>query len=172
MTVTFKRSPLGFGYLEKGMTYPKAGAITFNGVKEPLATIDSLWNEQQNLITNKTPVHLVARVVACAKEVFGENFYDWAYIQITTNNQVAGYRLGFLLDMLNFIATGRREYNHLTWGVLLQANLDETNETVDVKLARFKDTSIPKTTNELISLWLQRDGGIDMVHTLKTMFGK
>lgn len=173
MSDKFKRSSLGYGFLTSDQTYPKTGAMMFHGIREANPEVIEVWNSYKTLVSQQPPIGLVLKAITAAKRSFGADFLHWMTVQVTANPDLSDYRIRFLRDTLRFVNGHNREYGLNTWNTLLNLPVSEVPESIDTKTKVFDDVVIPKTTAELISLWLSRpDGSDDMVHSLNLLFGK
>lgn len=173
MNEKFKRSPLGFCFLTSGQTFPKSGVIFFHGAREENPDVVNLWNRYKTIVSAQPPIKLLLDAITVAKRAFGSDFLQWVTVQVTANPEVTDYRVDILRDTLRFVNGNQREFGLNTWNTLLGISGNDSLQSTDGKLEKFADVVIPKTTVELISLWLaQPNGADDMIHTLNILFGK
>lgn len=107
----------------------------------------------------------------CAR-LFGD-FYYWLDTQFAENDCVYGLNLEFLIDTVNYIRTGHRRMQLVTWQPLLleyqdpQLGCANKRRMAQLKLGSYADVA------DAISKWCAHpDGFDDMFTTAFILFGK
>lgn len=172
MTDLFARSQRGYAYLTEGSQFPKRGeSIAFSAEFAHHPIIESIWKDYIGLVGTRIPMKLTLVLLEQLKRTLGD-FREWVWIQVTANRAVHGYALDFLLDTINFIHTGRREYSLSTWESLIEKDPAIIPLDVNSRGDLFKDIVIPNT-EDLLTTWLSHENGVaDMFHTAHILFGK
>lgn len=131
-------------------------------------TVTQLYTMYASGNIDSRPFDVRARVLDCALRLFGD-FDEWMIAQ-RNNPQIGGSNLEFLRDTLNFIATGQRNMNPLTWFELLAEKADDVHQ----HHLTHSDLALPKklTTEQVIQLWCSHQNGWeDLLLTLFVLFG-
>lgn len=172
MIERFERSPRGYAYLTEGKLFPRQGSsIAFSSTFAYDPTIESLWQKYLNVVGTNPPVELTLLMLEQLKKKFGE-FRDWVWIQASVNRAVHGYALDFIVDTIEFVQTGQREYSIDTWYSLITTDPPLEHIDADPRVALFKNIHIPKTEDLLVN-WLKHEKGVhDLFQTAHILFGK
>lgn len=103
---------------------------------------------------------------------------DWILIQ-QMNPNLSKYQVDFMVDTINYIATGKRKYYLATWRELA-ADANNNGSVKPIVLgARIVNPEIKVPAEwlkahpaEIISRWIAREGGlVDLIESLHLMFG-
>lgn len=120
-------------------------------------TVVSLWERYRSITTAVPEVELITALTKRFAQLVG-NLRDWLTVNFTKNSMIADSTLLFIKDCLIFAAGGNRDYSISTWYDLVNIKLED-GDCVDRKQL-LSTVHIP-TTEELLSNWLSREGGID-----------
>jgi hypothetical protein len=119
------------------------------------------------------------QILKIAMQAFGtKSFLDWCILQ-TENPYMTEMHKRFLNDTFNFIDTGKRSVNLLSWMNLISVReLKAHDETPEYQYIKYFGMSEPlhfRRNTDLISniiTWVSRPGGYeDLVGTLHIFFG-
>lgn len=103
---------------------------------------------------------------------------DWITIQ-AMNPNLSRYQVDFVVDTINYIATGKRKYLPVTWREL-SADANNNGAVKPIVLggrAVNPDIRVPQEwlrahPAEIISRWISHEGGlVDLIESLHMMFG-
>lgn len=113
------------------------------------------------------------RVIDLAQELF-EGDYSW-FIRQDSNALIKDQNYAFILDTVQFIATGRRKFSIHTWPALVTYDVPVLNESVSGRREIYllmERLQVPTATNAFIQRWVsQRNGFDDLMYTLHMLFG-
>lgn len=117
----------------------------------------TLWERYRSKTISVPEVELVTALTQRFAQLVG-NLRDWLLVNFTKNSMIADSTLLFIKDCLIFATGGNRDYSISTWYDLVNIKLED-GDCVDRKQL-LSTVHIP-TTEELLSNWLSREGGID-----------
>ena len=114
------------------------------------------------------------KVLAAALRLFGDNFADWAKLQMRGNPYVYEHNYEFLRDTYAYLVSGERKLQVQSWeellmeypkAVVLNTLQDRFNDDMDKLL-------VSKKTIDVLQRWCSIEGGFeDLVYSLHILFG-
>lgn len=132
--------------------------------------VDTLYKLFISRSVNTNGWRFRRRVITAAARLFGD-FRTWVTLQARYNEYLYDLNFDFLLDTWQFIMTGHRSMEPLTWQELLREHVDQKPGVAYSGRAGAFDFDGMKP-EEVIGLWCSRENGFgDMVCTLHVLFG-
>lgn len=136
------------------------------------ATVTTLYDLFVNRQVDTTAWEFRKRVLEAAQRLFGR-IDEWLLLQ-SENAHMRGYNLEFIQDTLNFIRTGERAMQIVTWIELLHEQSDIEQGTLDARGPNsFFALKAGEDTVLLLQKWCAQPNGFqDLMCTLHVMFGR
>lgn len=110
------------------------------------------------------------------------SFKKWVYMQVEST-MLNNLNVRFLIDTLNYITGGNREYDAASWVTLVEANhatvdKDKLKRTVECYFGDYRDQYLydgcvlPSGLSDIIALWTSRVGGFkDLISSCDVIYG-
>ena len=194
--VIYPRGYLGFDIGIQGRSLDSNISTIINNFKFNKATKKSLPDvnkkyiindeieDSYNCICKGTPgintMEFREKVIRACLKAFGTtNFYSWCELQ-AKHAKLSDIQVRFINDTLEFIKTGKRQMDVVTWEKLAHksTNTSLVSKVSDIKYKEYfgigKGALLhrPLTVVSVIQEWLKHNRGFeDMVVTMKIFFG-
>lgn len=117
----------------------------------------AIWERYRSRMVSTPKVEVITALTTRFAQLVG-NFMNWLKINFTKNAAIAESTLLFIVDCIHFANGGNRDHSLSTWYDLVNVK-DDSENFVD-RSELLSTTHIP-TTDELVSNWLSREGGVD-----------
>jgi hypothetical protein len=132
------------------------------------AEVVRIWELYRSQSTSIPPFELITQLTKRVAQLIG-NLENWLKVNFQKNPLIAESTLDFITDTVNFTNGGNRKYCVSTWYDLV--NVKNEGESWSDKKHMLNHIYIP-TTEEFLSNWLSRDGGVDdFFVTAQILFG-
>lgn len=150
-------------------------ASSFKGIPQ----IDNLWQQYEERIKFITSFEFREDILKTALVCFGTlSFFDWCNLQ-NKNIYFTSLHKKFLNDTFNFIETGNRSINILSWKSLLSLKEVGPNDTPleynindFFRVSQGEDYRRSFRLADALSEWVSKENGFeDLLLTLNILFG-
>lgn len=132
------------------------------------AEIVALWERYRSKTTSLPEVEVITAFTKRFTQLVG-NLENWLRVNFQNNRLVTDSTLCFIADCITFANGGSRDYSLSTWYDLVNVKFED-GDSVDRKHL-MATVHIP-TTEELLSNWLSREGGVDdFIVSVNILFG-
>lgn len=118
----------------------------------------AIWERYRSQTTSTPDVEVITALTKRFAQLVG-HLESWLRVNFSKNSMVSDSVLCFIVDCLTFANGGSRDYSISTWYDLVDVKSSEDGDCVDRKQL-LSTVHIP-TTEELLSNWLSREGGVD-----------
>lgn len=141
--------------------------------------VENVWKQYKNGDRFINSFAFREQILKLALEAFGtKSFYDWCVLQ-SDSPYMSEMHKRFLNDTFNFIETGKRSVNILSWMKLITVKELSKNDEVPVyQYQKFFGMTSPiqfrreHNLSTILTLWVSQPGGFDdLVGSLHIFFG-
>lgn len=121
------------------------------------AEVVAIWERYRSRMISIPKVELITALTTRFAQLIG-NLEDWLKLNFVNNFAITESTQLFIVDCIQFANGGHRDHSISTWYDLVNVKNDG-EDCIDRKHL-LATTHIP-TTEELVSNWLSREGGVD-----------